>query len=167
MTSITNGTGSTLKANTAEGHCLEALVFLQIQEASTLRNPTGQSSIDASINLVDLVFSGSYSIPAKQTLGSSGNLQIEAESYLSGVIFTPGTGGTFKSVTAEAYALETLMFLQFLEQDVLKNPQSRNFITGSFNIDTSLYIGTFSLPIVSTLGTAGEVITTAQPYLLD
>ena len=167
MASITSGTGATLKSATAEGQCLEALVFLQLQEASTSRNPSAFNNVDGAIDTDDMLFSGSFNIPASQTLGSSGSLIIAADPYLSGVIFTPGTGGTFKSVTAEAYVLETLMYLQALEQNSLKNPQNRNFITGSYNSDTKVYTGTFSLPISLTLGTDGAVTCVANPYLLD
>lgn len=167
MASITAGTGATLKSDTAEGQCLESLVFLQLQENSTQRNPAALSNVVGAIDTDLLVFSGTFTIPASQTLGSSGSLVIAADPYLSGVIFTPGTGGTFKSVTAEAYVLETLMYLQALEQNLLKNPQNRNFITGSYNSDTKVYTGTFSLPILLSLGTDGEVICVANPYLLD
>lgn len=167
MAAITSGTGSTLKTTTAEGQCLEALIFLQIQEASTVRNPLAQNSIDGAIDTNTMVFAGSFNMPAKQTLGTNGGLLISANPYLSGVIFAAGSGGTFKSSTCEAYALETLMYLQFLEQNDLKNPQGRNFISGSYNIDTAVYSGSFSLPIVLVIGPAGDVITTAQPYLLD
>lgn len=167
MTLITVGTGATLNAPSAEGQCLEALVFLQIQEASSLRNPTVQNNVDGAIDTNDMVFSGAFNLPATQTLGSSGSLVIQADGYLASVIFSPGSGGTFKSVTPEAFALETLMYLQVLEQITAKNPQGRNFITGSYNSDTKVYSGTFSLPITLSLGATGEVIAIANPYLVD
>jgi hypothetical protein len=86
---------------------------------------------------------------------------------LVGSAFQVGTGGTFKGNSPEKYALEVLMFLQNLERDPTKNPSSRNFVTGTYNSDTGLYQGSFSLPVIFNLDAGTGVVSYgADPYLL-
>lgn len=77
----------------------------------------------------------------------------------------PGTGGTFKTLTAEGRAVEALVFLQTLERTASKNPQNRTFVNGSLNTRTGVYSGTFGLPIAESLFTDGSLRIRAAPYL--
>lgn len=73
-----------------------------------------------------------------------------------------------KATTAEGLALEVLMRLQALERTPAKNPDNRNFVTGSYNSDTGVFSGSFSFPCTQTLdGTTGALIVSAQEYLAD
>lgn len=166
MATITPGTTGTFTSTTAEGQALEALIFLQLRELTPLANPTSEDRITATIDTDTKTLSGSYRLPATQAINSQGQLVISAQPYLNGGAFTPGQNGTFKSTTIEAYCLEVLMYLQFLESQPAKNPNNRNFVAGSYNADSATYSGTFSLPIELTLDGAGVVGVVATEYLL-
>lgn len=166
MASITPGSGGTFTATTAEGRAIETLTFMQVQEQSSSRNPSELNYVVGAFDSDDLMFSGSYTLPAALTISTDGSLKIAAIPYLQGVTFSPGTSSpTFKSTTIESYLLEVLMYLQGLEQQAAKNPQGLNYITGNFNSDTGLYQGSFTLPISLALAAAGKVEITAQEYL--
>lgn len=165
MATITPGTGGSLTSNTAEGQAVEALIYLQSRELNTAANPSGEDRITASIDIDVQTLTGSYRLPAVQSINSQGQLVIAAQSYLSGGGFTPGAGGTFKSTSIEAYVLEALMYLQFLEAQPQKNPQARNFVQGSYNADSATYSGTFSLPVSISLAAGGKIEIQANEYL--
>lgn len=166
MATITPGNGAIFTSTTAEGQCLEALIYLQGREANSLANPAGEDRINGSFSIDTLVFEGEYRLTANQSITLTGQLSIAVQSYLDGGSFSPGTEGTFKSSTIESYVLEVLMYLQFLEATPGKNPQNRNFVTGNYNADQSTYSGTFSLPVSLTLNGAGGVAIQAVEYLL-
>lgn len=165
MATITPGTGATIKSSSAEGQAVEILTYLQLQGTNTARNTLGANNIVGTVDLDQQVYSGTFSLPATQTISNSGSLSIVATPYLSGVIFSPGTGGTFKSETPEAYALEVLMALQGIEQTPGRNPNNANNVTGSYNSDTRIYSGSFSLPVDVSIDESGGVSITADPYL--
>lgn len=74
---------------------------------------------------------------------------------------------TIGATTAEGAALEVLMYLQSLERDTAKNPQGRNFVTGTYNSDTGIYSGTFSFPCTLALNPDGSIKLSADEYLQD
>lgn len=166
MATITPGTGATISSTTAEGQALAALLYLQQRESNTVANPNAEDRISASFDTDLLTFAGQYQLPATQAINGSGQLVIAAGNYLNGGTFTAGTGGTFKSGTIEAYCLECLMYLQFLELQSAKNPSNRNYVTGTFNADNQIYSGGFSLPVSYSLGAGGAVSFVAVEYLL-
>lgn len=78
------------------------------------------------------------------------------------------TGDDLKATTAEGLALEALMRLQGLERTAAKNPNNRNFVTGSYNSDTGLFTGTYSFPVTQTIdATTGNLTLVADEYLED
>ncbi len=166
MATITPGTAGTFTSTTAEGQALEAIIWLQQREASDAANPNGENRIDGSIDIDLATFAGTFRIPATQSLNNQGQLILAASTYLSSGVFTPGSGGTFKSTTIEGYVLEVLMYLQILELQPAKNPQSRNYVTGSYNSDTRVYTGTFNFPVSLAL-VNGSIQTSASEYLLS
>lgn len=166
MASITPGTGATFTVATAEGQAIAALNFLNKRENTAEANPNGEDRIDGSFDTDLMTFAGNFRLPATQSLNSLGQLVISATPYVSSGAFVPGTGGTFKSETIEGYVLEVLMYLQNLELQSAKNPNNRNYITGSYNSDSRLYSGTFSLPITQEIGADGTVSFAAVEYLL-
>ncbi len=168
MATISPGSGGTFTSTTAEQRCLEALAFLHRAERDATLNSTTIRAIAGSFSLDTQTFSGTYSIPCQQTISATGGLAIAAVPYLSGVIFNPGTGEkTLNSTAIEAYALEALQYLQWLESQSSRNPQDRNYVSGSFNAENGLYSGTFSLPITFTFDAAagGGINFDAAPYL--
>ena len=166
MVAITPGSSGTFVSSTAEARLLEAVCFLQLQEADTTKNPTGRNGVSGSFDLENKTFSGTYSFPVGMAIASNGSVQLTATPYLSAVTFSPGTGSpTFVSTTPEAYLLEVLTFLQAKEANSTSNPNGLNYVTGSYNADSGLYQGGFSLPCSFALGTGGKLEITASPYL--
>lgn len=166
MATVTPGTNGTFKSLTAEGQAVEALVYLQSRENTPSANPTSENRIDVSMDLGLQTFTGLFRLPASQSINGAGQLVIQAETYVNGGTFQAGGGGTFKSATVEAYCLEVLMHLQVLELQSAKNPNNRNYVTGTFNADTGTYSGSFNLPITTSLDADGSVKVQASEYLL-
>jgi hypothetical protein len=79
---------------------------------------------------------------------------------------TPGTDGTLKTDTAEGQLLELFTYLQLAEANAVKNPNGRNFISGTYNIDTLVFSGSFSLPVLFTT-LAGQISIGATEYLTN
>ncbi|MBD1899265.1 hypothetical protein NDI44_08675 [Trichocoleus sp. DQ-A3] len=78
------------------------------------------------------------------------------------------TGDDLKATTAEGLALEALMKLQALERTPAKNPDNRNFVTGTYNSDTGVFSGTYSFPVIQTIdATTGNLTLVADEYLED
>ncbi|MCC5620715.1 hypothetical protein [Nostoc sp. CHAB 5715] len=166
MVAITVGTGATFKSGTAEGHLLEISTYLQIQEKNLASNSTGKDFIQVTYNLNDMVTGISFSIPADQSIGSSGQILTNASDYLQGITFTPGSGGTFKSTTLSQYFLEVITYLQIKENANASNPQLVNNISSSYAGDEKLVSGTISLPILVSFDDTGHPIISAIEYLL-
>lgn len=166
MAAIQPGTGETFKSTTAEGRLIEAVCFLRLQEGDTAKNPNDLNAVIGDFSINSNEFSGSYSLACTQGLSASGSLSIVAKNYLTGVTFSPGTGTpTFKSTTIEAYLLEIIGYLQFLEADSTKNPNGLNQVTGTYNADTEVYSGSFAIPVSVEMGTDGSVKFAAVEYL--
>lgn len=167
VTQITQGTLGTFKAPTAEGRAIEILTYLQNLEKDTAKNPNAVNAVTGSFVLEDGMFSGTFSLPAEQSISTGGSLTIRATPYLVGEGLAPGGDSpTFKSTYPEGYALEVLMYLQFTERIASRNPRNLNYISGTFNSDTGLYQGTFQIPIKAALSESGAVVIQADEYLL-
>lgn len=167
MAVITPGTGGTIKSGTAEGQAQEILSFIAIKQQSLSTNPGEVDNVSASHDIQALIFTGTYRFSVTQSIDGAGNLSLSVNPYLVGTAFQEGTGGTFKGNSPEKYCLEVLMFLQATEQNPAKNTQNRNFIRGTFDSDTGIYTGSFSIPVSVGLDSqSGAVEYTAQPYLL-
>lgn len=167
MATVTPGTGGTIKSTTAEGQAHEVLSFISLKQLSEVTNPGQVTNVLASHDQQALLFSGTYEFSVTQTIDGSGGLVLSVNSYLVGSAFQEGTGGTFKGNTPEKYALEVLMYLQNLERNPTLNPSSRNYVSGTYNSDTGLYQGSFSLPVIFGIDAGfGVVNYGADPYLL-
>lgn len=167
MATVTPGMGGTIKSTTAEGQAHEILSFISLKQLSEVTNPGQVSNVLAGHDQQAQLFNGTYQFSVSQVIDGSGNLTLSVNSYLVGSGFQVGTGGTFKGNSPEKYCLEALMYLQNLERDPTKNPSSRNYVTGTYNSDTGLYQGSFSLPIIFSLDAGTGVVNYgADPYLL-
>lgn len=78
----------------------------------------------------------------------------------------PGLGGTFKTSTAEGRAIEALMFCQLAEKDLANNPNGDDNISGTINLESLFFEGTYRLPVDQVIGTDGTLILTATSYLV-
>ena len=167
MATITPGTGGTIKSTTAEDQAHEILSWISLKQADSVINPGLVENITGTHDQQALVFTGTYSLSVSQAIDSNGNLTLTANTYLVGAGFQVGTGGTFKGNSPEKYCLEVLMYLQSLEADPSKNPNNRNFVTGTYNSDSRIYAGSFSLPVILGVDAGtGLVNYGANPYLL-
>ena len=167
MVAITAGTGATITSPTAEGQAFLMLQWWQNMEEDPAKNPTSIQRFTGSKGTDnDRFFSGSWQILAKQEIGSTGGLIITADSYLSNLTFSPGSPpGTFKSTNPAAYLLEVLSFLMARQNDLTKNPEKNNYITGTYNAVSGSYQGQFSLPFATTMQANGT-LDTPREYLL-
>lgn len=82
------------------------------------------------------------------------------------VAIQPGTGGTFKTTTAEARAIESLCYLQLQEADSTKNPNGRQVISGSFDTEDLSFSGTYAFPADQTLSPGVGLVIVATNYLV-
>ncbi|WP_375470980.1 hypothetical protein, partial [uncultured Nostoc sp.] len=84
MVSITVGSSNIFKSHTAEGHLLEICTYLQTKEKNVASNPTGKDYVQASFNLNDMTTTITFSIPAEQSIDSTGQVITSASDYLQG-----------------------------------------------------------------------------------
>jgi hypothetical protein len=165
MTQITASSSETLKTTTAEGRLIEIFTYLQNSEIDKSKNPSLSDNVQSTFNANTLVFTGNFSLPTSQTIDSSGNITLSAVNYLTSSGFDPGSDGTFKSNNPAQYLIEVLTYLQNAESDATKNPQSKNFITGTFNLDEGTYSGNVTMPLAMTMTNTGGILFTAEEYL--
>ncbi len=165
MVSITPGTGATISSDTAEGQLVETVAFLRQQEQDSTKNPNLRTSVAGTISLTSKVFSGTIDLLTEVTINSTGNAVVSIKETLSGVDFSAGSGGTFKSNTPLNYLAEIVTYLQIQEASELSNPQSKNYITSTINSDAQTLTGTFSLPIEYTFDKNGGICFQTAPYL--
>ncbi|MBD1887966.1 hypothetical protein [Coleofasciculus sp. FACHB-SPT9] len=163
--SITPGTGGTIKQTNFEAHLLEIITFAKNQELIPARNPQKFNYIQG-FTFTDTLFRCNFSLPVNRETNETGGNLITVPDYLTGVTFTPGTGGTFKSANFAAYLSEVILYGQDLEADALKNPTAADRITGSYDINPKVFGGSIEIPIIPSVSTDGRPIYTAVPYLV-
>lgn len=78
---------------------------------------------------------------------------------------TPGTGGTFKSDTAENALFEAAIYLQNLETTPANNPTNRNVVQVVVNTDAKTATITATLPLEYAIDAGGNVTLSAASYL--
>ncbi len=168
MATIIPGTNATIKSNTAEGQLHELCTYLEINEAIySANNPTATiDNISSNHFQNSATFSANFSIPVQQTINADGQIVYSATDYLNSISFTPGSGGTFKSSTCAGYFIEVVIYLQNLERNPATNPENRNFISGTFNSDSTIFSGAISLPVTLSIDNSGRVVYTAKEYLV-
>lgn len=166
MVAITIGSGSFFKSITAEEHLLEICTYMQNQERNLSSNTTGKDFMQVSYNLNDMVTGISFSVPAEQSIDTAGKVVTNAIDYLQNISFTPGDGGTFKSITLSEYFLEVVTFLQIKEGSNTTNPQLANNVSSSYDADDKLFSGSISLPLSVNFDVNGHPVIIATQYLL-
>lgn len=167
MATITPGTGSTIKSSKIEEHLLEIITFGKAQELDTAKNSAPPKSYIQGFTYTDTLFRCNLSIPVNRSTNETGGSLFTTPDYLSGVTFTPGTGGTFKSTNFAAYLVECVLHAQELERDTAKNPSGADRITGNFDINPNVFTGSVEIPIKPGVGADGKPNFTAVEYLLS
>lgn len=74
---------------------------------------------------------------------------------------------SLQSTILEHQVVELMSKIQVLEGNTAANPDNINRITGSFNQDTGLYSGTFSIPCDVVITGNGTPSFVAKEYLID
>ncbi|MBD2743660.1 hypothetical protein [Coleofasciculus sp. FACHB-1120] len=166
MAAITPGTGGTIKSAMLEAHLLEIIAFGKQQESTPARNPAPQKNYIQGYTLTDTLFRCNLSIPVNRVTNENGESVYTTPDYLSGVTFTPGSNGTFKSGNFAAYLIEVVLYAQELERDSTKNPSGADRINGNFDINPNVFSGSVELPISPGVTSDGKPTFTAISYLL-
>lgn len=83
----------------------------------------------------------------------------------SSTSFVIGTNATITSSTPEGQLLVALIMLQNYEANSANNPNSRDYVQGSFNINTKRFASTIVMPCTQSISSTGEAKYTAQDYL--
>ncbi|PAX52011.1 hypothetical protein [Brunnivagina elsteri] len=166
MTTVTPGTGATILSDNAEQQLLDCIALIKNWEKIPAKNPNNGNTINCSFSLSSGIANITFQIPALPSINDLGQQVQNPASYLINTDFTPGTGGTFKSLTVEGYFLEVLSYLEIVEGNPNKNPNQNNYISSSFDSDARNANGNATIPIVFELGD-GFVKTMANEYLLD
>lgn len=167
MATITPGTGGTLKSTTLEGALCEALKLLKGYEQDSTKNPANLNYVfsynqDFVTNKID----ATWSIPVQRLIDTTGGTTYKCAEYLTNVGYAAGSGGTLKSTTLANVVLEISERIQELEANPLKNTRALNQLTGSVQMDSLTFTGSFSGAIIGTPNTSGKTETTISEYLL-
>lgn len=165
MAIITPGTGGTIKSAKIESHLLEIITFARVQELNTVLN-TGNKNYIQGFTYTDALFRCNLSIPVLRVTNETGESVTSTPAYITGVTFTPGSNGTFKSANFAAYLVETVLYAQELERDTTKNPAGADRITGNFDINPNVFSASIEIPVVPSIATDGRPTYTAVEYLL-
>jgi hypothetical protein len=172
MTTITTGgSQATLKSVTAEALLAEAFDFLRIREGQPDKNPKAIRNVQTSYNVQNSngttgFFSGTFTFNYLRSMGTAGELIVNVPEYLEGVSFSPGSGGTFKSMNAAAYLFEIARFLRALEANPEKNPSNLNNIQMIYYDKESKVAGWVQLPFILSPNSDGSRRIHILPYLL-
>ena len=74
---------------------------------------------------------------------------------------------TLTSTTAEGQLAELVAHMQNLEANPDANPNNANRVTGTYNLDTLVFNGTFNLPVEMAVNAQGKPEFTSSEYLSD
>lgn len=168
MTTITPGTGGTIKSTTLENAFHEALTLCIGYERDTAKNPSNLRNITLSINLADNKATGTFSFGLTKEISATGSITHTTAEYLTNTAFASGTGGTIVSNTIASAILEIAERIQTLEANSLKNPTAIQQITGiTYDSEQLSVSGTFDYAVVSIVDATGKTVISAKPYLVD
>jgi len=165
-TIITGGSQATLKSTTAEGLLAEAFDFLRVREGQPDKNPKARKNVQTNYDGNISFFSGTFTFDYLRSAGAAGESIITVPDYLEAVSFSPGSGGTFKSMNAAAYLFEVARFLRALEAIPEKNPSKLNNIKMIYYDKESKVVGWVQLPFVLSLNSDGSRRIHISSYLL-
>lgn len=165
MTIVTAGTGGTIQSDNAEQQLLDCIALIKGWEKGA-QNPNRGNTINCSFGLGSALAVISFQIPASPSINDAGQQVQSAIPYLVNTNFTPGSEGTFKSASVEAYFLEILSYLEIIETNTTKNPSGVNNVSSSFDSDGKVVTGTANIPFTFEIDN-GFIKFMADEYLLD
>ncbi|NJO64206.1 MAG: hypothetical protein HC836_40355 [Richelia sp. RM2_1_2] len=161
MTTITPGSGSTLKSATLENRLLEAFILLAGKQITT-------SPFDSTV-LIDINEKSAtvnYSLPASHSIGTDGNTVIAGIASTPASEFSKGDGGTFVSESLVGQLVEMLMFGQAKEIVQFASSTSANKIIANFDSDIQRLAGNYICDLDITVdATNGAIKVLAKEFL--
>jgi hypothetical protein len=166
MATLTPGTGGTLKSTSLEQCFHEALCRAVLLEQDSTKNPRGLNRLTLRQDARNGQAEGSFTFEVSKAISGGNPIFTAIEHLTSG--YSPGTGGTLKSLGLCGAILELAELIQAKQPLKSKNPQSFKTITALTYDSVGLVVaGLFDYPIVELLTSSGEFATTAKTYLLD
>lgn len=69
--------------------------------------------------------------------------------------------------TVEKQLVELITRMQIMEASNAQNPQGTNNVIGSYNQDTGVFSGSFTIPCIATISAEGTPSFEAEEYLAD
>lgn len=69
------------------------------------------------------------------------------------------------ATTVEGQLIELITAMQVMESDETRNPEGRNLVTGSTNLDNGNFQGSFNISITPSVASDGSIKIEAQQYL--
>ncbi|MEH2381139.1 MAG: hypothetical protein V7K27_20005 [Nostoc sp.] len=166
MTTITPGTGGTLKSVKAENALVELVTFLKNAQTDLTINPNKFNYVTIDYNVNTGSVSISFNIPANSVITATGNLQIVGGEYLTNLGFIIGDNGTFKNTTAAGCLIEIASFIQSKESDIVANPNGNNYTNFNYDGDNAIFGGTATIPFTVSIDANGKPLINVTEYLL-
>lgn len=172
MAAFVNGSGGTLQGiTTLEDWTVALINFLRIQQGNSARNPNSIRNLVITANTEGAI-SGSFTCPVMVAGGAAGAAVITATSYLTGVVYTPPSGGD-SSAPNEVQALIDAVRRQRNLELSAANTTNANYLTwalsmgstGVANTNGTISIGFNGLPVDMTQAANGSINIEGRTYL--
>lgn len=172
MAAITWGTGGSLTGiNSVEDYFVGAINFLYVQQNTSAKNPSNLQNLSRTISST-ATMSGSLTVPATISGSANGSLTITATSYLTGVTWTPPTGGDVQPANEVLAVIDAARRLKGLELDTTKNPTNARYIEFKFSMGSStgsnngsITVEFSGLPLDTVLAANGDISYSGKTYL--
>lgn len=173
MAAFTNGTGGTISGvTTLEDWTFALINFLRIQQGAPAKNPNNLRYLTITENTEGAI-SGSFTCPVNVAGGTAGAVTVTASSYLTGVTYTPPTGGESTATNEVQALIDAVRRQKALELDSSKNPTNANYLnwgltmgtTGVANTNATISLSFSGLPADMTQATNGSVTSEGRTYL--
>ncbi|HZH39142.1 MAG TPA: hypothetical protein VEX17_03670, partial [Bacillales bacterium] len=158
--------GGTFSGDTGEKQLFQIFQWWQLQEENKSINPNGEEYFTGTKNTDtdNRFFEGTWKIPASFTHQPVGMV---AGNLYQGLIFAPGTEGTFVGTTPTAYTLEVILWMMQRQNDTSNsNPDKFQYLTARYDANVQMWEGNFKLPYTTTLLPNGGTQDVARAYLL-
>jgi hypothetical protein len=176
MTLLNVGTGGALSGiNSAEDWFVGTVNYLLAQQLNTAKNPTSIKNLERNINSSGAM-SGSLVVPVTLSAAANGLFTMNAASYLTGVVWTPPSGGDVVPPNEVIAVIDAARRIKILEMGgTASNPSGANCITElTFSMGTTSAGGSTNgtctvrwsgFPLDMNVGANGDVCYSGRPYL--
>lgn len=70
----------------------------------------------------------------------------------------PGTNGTFSSVDAEQFLIDSVVFLSTIQKDSTKNPNNELLASANIDVNARTFTGVYTIKSVQTINASGQLV---------